>query len=421
VQPGLSADLIQLAVIFDDETGGTADELFRDAWLGIKAWENEVNGNGGLGGRKVQVVAVDSLLFDHRSALEKVCAGEFFAIVGSHSLGDADGAELLGTEQCFIADFAGQVYGSRRAVSPVTVLSNPFLNDTRQAGPARWLLETYPEASQSVGMVNYDALTLDLQAEGERQREMLQAQGLDVALEVTADLEEDPSDRIVGRWADEEAQSLVWTADPRRLIELLDALEEKPEFVLCERFCYSQDFLLDGGETVEGVYTWIAHSPFGSPHARGEHVLYQGNLASISREAGWSEVGFQSWMAGRLFEASFNSLLEVEPEAPTREALIRVARSIDLYTANDVLSLTNPAGGEPTPCFVLMKVRNGQWEQVHPLLPRDKDCQPENLQQLVTSASFGVGVASSASSADDQTLVIEEPESDLENPEDLDE
>ena len=197
VQPGLSNDVIRLAVIFDDETQGTADGLFRDAWLGTLAWANEVNEDGGLGGRFVELVPIDSKLFDHQAALEQVCQGDFFAIVGSHSLGDSQGAELLGSEQCNIADFPGQVYGSRRAASPVTVLSNPFLNNIRQAGPANYLEKTFPEAAQNLGLLRYFAL--DLERANERQREMLIGQGLDVVFELPAELEEDPAERIVPR------------------------------------------------------------------------------------------------------------------------------------------------------------------------------------------------------------------------------
>lgn len=417
-QPGLSSGLIRLAVIFDDETAGISDELFRDAWLGALAWENSVNARGGLGGRDVEVVPLDSRLFDHRSALQAVCDGEFFAIIGSHSLGDSDGAELLGSEDCVLADFPGQVYGPLHAASNVTFLSNPFLNDVRQAGPARYLLDKYPDASENIGLFYYNAL--DLSAESERQREMLQAQGLTVVVDLTATLEEDPAERIAEAWAESEAESLVWTADPARLIELLDALEERPTFVLCEWGCYSQQFLIDGGETVEGVYTWIAHSPFESPFAAADLLLYRFNLAEVAREARWSEVGLQSWMAGRFFEATFNTLLQVEPEAPTREALINIARETDFYRANEVLATTNPAGGEPTACFVLMVVRNGRWEQEFPAPADNQDCAPENLYTLGPTSSLGVGVASSTSSAE-QPVPDEEAAPDLEEPEDVEE
>ncbi len=418
VQPGLSNDVIRLAVIFDDETQGTADGLFRDAWLGTLAWANEVNEDGGLGGRFVELVPIDSQLFDHQAALEQVCQGDFFAIVGSHSLGDSQGAELLGSEQCNIADFPGQVYGSRRAASPVTVLSNPFLNNIRQAGPANYLEKTFPEAAQNLGLLRYFAL--DLERANERQREMLIGQGLDVVFELPAELEEDPAERIVPRWEASDAESLVWVADPGRLIALLRVLEDPPGFVLCEWGCYSQQFLLDGGEAVEGVYTWIAHSHFESPKARGDLFKYRANLATVAPNAGWSEVGLQSWMAGRLFEAAFTTLLKVEPELSTREALIRIAKEIDFYTADGILPVTNPGGGEPTPCFVLMVVRNGQWVQEYPKLPRDQDCARSNLYELVTSRSLGIATVSAATS-EAQPTPGSEAEPDLENPEELDE
>lgn len=442
VQPGLSSDLIRVAVIFDAETAGAADGLFRDAFLGALAWEREVNENGGLGGRTVEVVPLDSRLYDHRSALEEVCQGDYFAIIGSQSLGDFEGAELLGTEDCNIADFPGQVYGSRRAASTVTFLSNPFLNDVRQAGPAQYLVEKYPDASQNLGLFYY--IALDLQNTAERQREMLQAQGMNVVFDLAADLEEDPRERILTRWDELGAESLVWTADPGRLIELLKSFEEgpvviededsddaddataepieldPPTFVLCEWGCYSEQFLLDGGDAVEGVYTWIPHSPFDSPNAPSELLLYRFMMARVAPDAGWSEISLQSWLSGRLFEAAFATLISIEPEAPTRAQLVDVARATDFYTANNVLSLTNPGGGEPTPCFVLMVVQNGRWVQEHPEPPRDKDCVEDNLFELVTTRNLGVA-AISATDSEEFAAPDAEAAPDLDNPEELDE
>jgi len=418
-QPGLSNEVVRVAVLYDNETGGVADQLFFDGVLGALAWELEVNTKGGLGDRELEVVPIDAGLFNHRSALvEQICSGDFFAIVGSHSLGDGDGAEVLGSKDCNLADFAGQVYGSQRAASPVTFLSNPFLNDVRQAGPIRYLVEKYPDAALNFFSFRYSAL--DLASESARQREMATAQGVEVVLELPVDLDEDPAERVVGRWEDAGAESTIWSADPTRLIEWLEALEEPPVFVLCDWGCYSQQFLLDGGDAVEGVYTWIAHSEFDAPTARGEFNLYKANLAAISRDAGWSEVGLQSWMAGRLFEAVFNSLIAVEPEAPTREALIEIARQTTFWTANGILSPTNPGEGEPNPCFVLMVVRDGRWQQEYPAPPRDQDCAEDNLYELVVTASLGV-TAISAASSDDEPAPEPTSSPDLENPEDLDE
>ena len=414
-QPGLYSDRIRVAVIADVVTGGTADGLFAEAWNGALAWRESVNQEGGIGGRLIELDLLDARLSNHREKLEQVCDGDYFAIIGSQSLGDYEGAELLGTADCNVPDFPGDVHGARRAESPVTFLANPFLNDLRQSGPAKYLTEQFPDASQSLALFYYTSL--QLQSETERLREMLVGEGMNVIFEPSVDLQEDLSGRIVTEWEESGAEALVWNADPGRLISLLGALDEPPAFVLCELACYSQAFLTVGGEAVEGVYAWIPHSPFDSSNAPGELVTYRFWLNGTAPDAGWSEVSLQAWLAGRLFEESFNRLLAVEPEAFTRDQLVQAARTIDFFTANEVLSFTNPAAGEPTPCFALMVVERGRWVQVHPQPPRDLDCAEENLYPLVATRNLGLTAASSTSS--EAPADPEEDPVDLENPEEI--
>ena len=413
-QPGLYEDRVRVAVVADVDTGGTADDLFRDAWLGTLAWQASVNDAGGLAGRDVEVQLFDSNLFNHRIVLEQICRGDFFAIVGSQSLGDSQGAELLGTEDCDIADFPGAVHGARRAASPVTFLSNPFLNDVRQAGPARYLVEAFPEASQNLILFYYDEL--ELSDETERIREMLVGAGMNVVFELPTTFEEGPSERVLARWEEVGAESLVWTSDPGQLIELLEALPEPPVFVLCELGCYSQEFLIEGGDAVEGVYTWIAHSPFGARNERGDLLDYRYWLEQTEPEAGWSTIGHQSWMAGRLFENAFLRLLGVQPDFPERSELAAAARTITDFTAEGVLPFTDPGPGNPTPCFALMVVRNGEWVQEHPRPPRDQDCSEDNVFELV--GTRGLGLTSISATTSELPAPTPDPEvPDLENPE----
>lgn len=421
LQPGLSSDSIRIAVIADVDTGGTVDGLFRDAWTGTAAWAEAVNAAGGLGDRKVKIVTLDTSLFNHRNVLDVVCKGDYFAIVGGQSLRDFDGAELLGTEECNLADFPSDVHGARRAESPNTFLPNPIFNNFRQAGPARWLAEEYPDSIDSVTVFPFDELQLG--NETERLREMLVGEGLTIN-SLPTDLEEGPSERVLVRYEEFETQAMVWNADPQRLIELLrefGANDIEPTWVLCELACYSEQFLRDGGSAVEGVYTWIPHSPFLSPSAAGELIDYQFWLRQFAPDIGWSEVGLQAWMAGRLFEESFNRVLQVEPEAPTREQLISAARSIVSFDAGGILPLTNPAERVPTPCFALMVVENGRWEQAYPLPPRDLDCSGDNLYGLIATRNLEVAeapVETSSTNSDDADADTAEPE-DLENPEEV--
>lgn len=415
-QPGLSDTTVRIAVIADSGTGGVAEDLFRDAWSGTLAWASAVNDAGGLDGRQVEVLTLDSRLFNHEGVLRAVCQGDFFAIVGSQSLGDYEGAELLGTEDCNIADFVGNVHGERRADSPNTFVPNPILNEVRQAGPARWLIEEFPEASQSVALFHFDELRLA--NETERLREMLVGEGMDV-VQIDTEFEEGVSERILRRWDEFDAQALVWNADPDRLIDLLRELAEvdaSPTFALCELGCYSEQFLQRGGAAVEGVYTWIPHRPFDSPNAANELLSYRFWLKETAPELGWSEIGLESWMAGRLFEEAFNRLLVVNPNAPKRSELITVANSIDAFTARDILPFTDPGGRVPTPCFALMVVREGRWVQEFPRPPRDLDCSEDNLYALTSTQLLGRDLTET-SSATSETADPIEPQDDLENPE----
>lgn len=418
-QPGLDEDSIRIAVIADVDTGGTADGLFRDAWTAMNAWALAVNEAGGLGGRMVVPVTLDTSLFNHRSVLEVVCSGDYFAIVGGQSLGDYDGAELLGTDECNLADFPGDVHGALRAASPVTFLPNPILNDVRQAGPVRYLAEEFADETENVAVVWFDEL--QLRNETERLREMMVGEGLTV-VSIDTDLEEGPSERVLTRFEEFDASALVWNADPDRLIELLRAMDDndiEPAWVLCELGCYSEEFIRSGGNAVEGVYAWIPHAPFDSPSASPELIAYRFYLSRFADEAGWSDIGLQAWMAGRLFEQAFNALLEAEPEAPTREQLIDAARSITNFTANGILPITNPGAGQPTPCFALMVVRNGRWVQEHPVPPRDLDCDPDNLYELVATRALGLEEPVATSSINSDQVDDAGEDVDLDNPEGL--
>lgn len=412
--PGLSPSEIRVAVIFDDQTGGTADGLFADAFLGTLAWQQQVNQRRpvGIGGRSVALVPFDARMSNHGQVLAEVCDGDFFAIVGSQSLGDGDGAKVLGSAECDIPDFAAATHSPVRAASPVTFVPNPFLNDTRQAGPLRWFVERFPEASQNVALFRFSALGLEVEAE--RLRETLgRGSGMTVTFSPQLDLQEDFAERIIPAWEEAGAQSLVWNADSGRLIDLLSQLDEPPVFVLCELDCYSEDFIARGGEAVEGVYAWIPHVPFDSPNSPAEMVNYLRWLGRVAPEQGWSEIGFQSWLSGRLFEESMERLMSVE-ESFSRKQLLDAAGTVNAFNGEGVLvGFTDPANGIPSSCFTLMVVAEGEWQQAHPEPPAEIDCDPGNLFDLIATRQLGL-IADVEAPADIDDLPEATPTEDIE-------
>ena len=420
-EPGFSFDTetgesaVTVAVIYDDVTGGIADGLFADSLAGVQAWAASVNDQGGLGGRRVEVTPLDAGIFNHQLRVDEVCSGEFFAIVGSQSLGDFAGADVLANPLCTIADFPAALHSARRAEPPAdglrrVFLPNPVLNEFRQAGPARWLAAEFPDTIENVALFQYfgdNPVEEQLRNETSRIREMLQVGAGMTVLDINTDLEERISERVLTNWESSEAQALVWTADPGRLIELLEALDDtdgtRPEWVLCELGCFSQDFLADGGDAVEGVYAALPHAPFDSPTAADEYRLW---LSRTAPGRGWSEIGLQSWMSGQLFEEAFTRMLVIEPELPTRATLIEAARTIDSFSAGGILpGVTNPAAGLQTNCFWLVVVRNGQWVQAQPDDPLGLDCGRDNLFRLESTRFLGLEaeLETSSTTSDEST------------------
>lgn len=384
--PGLTEHQIRIAMIADDETAGVSDGIYSQARLGISAWVAAVNSSGGIGGRKVQLDLLDSRVFDHKAQLEAVCKGDYFALVGSQSLGDHEAAELLGTENCNLADFPGSIQSARRSLSPVTFVANPAAHNVRQAGPARQLVNIYPDASQKVGMVYFN--DLELAHETERIRETIEAAGMEVIAEVRADLETDAA-QIATELQTSGAQAWVHTGPPQKLIELLRASNNPPIFVLCGPDCYSQAFIREGGYLVEGVYTWIPHISFDSPSAPVEFANYRYWLAQTAPRDGWSEVSLNSWIAGLYFEATFNKLLEIEPGSPGRAQLVAAAVNEGPYGAKGIYNLIADLNW-PTPCYTMLSVTGQRWTQEHPFPPLEQDCGSNNLHELVATANLGL-------------------------------
>lgn len=417
--PGLSATKIRLAFIFDNETGGTADGLFEDALAGLLAWRKAVRARGGFDGLEIEIQQLDARLVNFEEKLREVCDGDYFAIVGSQSLGDGGAGTLLGSPECRVPNFPGEVFSGPHASSPVTYLANPFRNDVRQAGPAQYLAAKFPEESQNLSLFFYDALQLS--SETLRLREMLVGSGFEPVYEPSLTLEEDLAEVVLPGWAEAGVESLWWNADPGRLVEVLELLDEPPAFVVCELGCYSQRFIDEGGDAVEGVRVWIPHRPFSAGVLPNELIQYQFYLNEYDRSLGWSETSLKSWIAGRLFEDVYTRLSQIE-ESFTRDQLLDVADAVDAYRVDDLLSFPSPTAGDPSPCFVLMVVQDGQWVQEHPapaLDSRDLDCEADNLYRLTATADLGLTETSSTSSDSAEPTPEPAPGEDLENPEEI--
>ena len=452
--PGISDDVIKIGVIADASAGNAVTGSSESAWLAMRAWAQAVNSTGGLGGRDVEIVLIDSNVFDHRAAIREACERDIFALVGSYALFDGDGVDLLNDESCRLPDFPAAALSPARRESPVTFVSNPTSNVLGPAGPARFLSERYPQSSAALGTVILDLPVAFYRAQ--RDIEAATAGGFGFTFQATADVVGEDYDALATALLEAGARGIFWSADGQRLLELIKGweslieqlptfpseapaeepagvlegettgvpeeqptsvpeeepgpetaeapaqsgeddpvIEEEPTggefFVLCSTDCYSQSWAEQAGELGSNIWVSIGMLPFEEPGDNVELVRYVLFLREeVDEEAELELIGLSSWASALLFEEAVNRAMFTSGGGLTRELVIDAAETITEWDGRGLHGPTNPAEGIPSPCFMLTSPTPSGWIRRHPTTQGTLDCDPDNLVELVESATLGV-------------------------------
>jgi len=229
--PGLTDEVIRIAVIADVETGGFADNRSRSVWGAVEAWATEVNfisglagRDGGLAGRDVEVIFIDTGLFNHEAAINRVCREDIFAVVGSDAFFDNEGISRLGEPDCPVLNFPAVANTPQHQSNPNTFLSNPLPPEMFQAGPLRVLEEANPEAADAAALLTVSDLS-QVVINGEKLRESALFSGFSIVA--------DPEIALIsllcapevpyGELVEMGAKSILWPSYGAWLIQLLNS------------------------------------------------------------------------------------------------------------------------------------------------------------------------------------------------------
>ena len=185
--PGLTNQVMRLAVIADVETGGFADNRSRSVWGAISAWATEVEILGGLAGRELEITHFDTGLFNHQDAIDQVCDGDFFAVVGSDALLDNEGIGRLGGPDCPVLNFPAIAHSPQHQSHPNTFLSNPLPPDMLQVGPLQ-LMATFNSAGAETAALPLVSNLAPVLINGEKLREGATAAGFTISADPEVEL-----------------------------------------------------------------------------------------------------------------------------------------------------------------------------------------------------------------------------------------
>ena len=139
---------------------------------------------------------------------------------------------------------------------------------------------------------------------------------------------------------------------------------------------------------------WLPHLPIEEAELNDELLRYLFFMnATHGTEAQPTAAGISAWSSALLFEEAVSRAVGADsavyrPETLTRESVIEAAKGITFWDAKGLHGISNPAGGIPSPCFVIMTLTDGLWQRSFPQRPGELSCEDDNLVVLEATVGF---------------------------------
>ena len=392
---GITSSTIRIGVIAD-VNDPLAPGLFAGSPRAVTAWAKLINAKGGLAGRKVQVDFLDSQLSDTATAnaVIKACSQDF-AIVGTEAEFMQNVSNLVGCPDqtgaaTGLPDLAGFSANFAEGCSPVTFSPNPVQIDCAT-------MNQHPQTFRgNQGTVKYHLRTQknlhgifvygnDLQSgaiAGIALAKINEAGGIksDGEIEISAQAPQSAYTPLVQQMKTKNANCVLEVNTFASMVDLrkeavLQGLNTKNVVWDCFSNCYDPGLIQQGGADVEGTYVTLSALPFNETKSNPE-------LAAYVKAVGASKVdgfGSYAWTDALLLQDSVNAIVNKGGNnALTRKALLAQLASTTSFNAGGMWGTTNVGQRIPTPCFLVMQVKNAKFTRVYPKTPGTFDCTKSN-------------------------------------------
>ncbi len=403
---GVSETKITILVMAD--VGFTlAPGLFQGSIDGVNAWADYINRNGGLACRQIEVIEHDSAIdaVKTTNGFLRACE-DALALVGSTPLFALDTKEL---NKC--PDKAGSPVGvpdiPERAVEAAHECSPNTFNIsggqgvcphggsgertyfTNVGGFKRLLDESLPDA-HGVFLIPADfASTIAALVPVARAAEAVGV-GRDAEFGVSARQEQATFGQYLNAIKEHNA-NYAWSGSNdvamlnwRREAEIQGGFEDIEWG--CILSCYTPDFIAD--PVSEGTGVSLNFLPYSERDTNEDLDTFLTEIGSDFPPA-WAA---GAWGASRLFETVVNAVVdEFGVNGLTRQRLLDELNSITDYDGRGWFGVVDLSTGINSPCFISLRVIDGEYVRLHPEQRGTFDCSPDNLYEhtLDVWAEFG--------------------------------
>jgi ABC-type branched-subunit amino acid transport system substrate-binding protein len=357
---GVTATELTIAVLSDRT--GPVPGIFESTVKAVQAWANLVNSQGGIFGRKIKVVAIDSKTStaDNRAGALQACS-QAFALVGSMSAYDDGGADPVG--RCGIPDIPTTVVNIGRDKVATTFPADPNVSGYSMIGAQKWLAEQFPDAPPAAGELWLNAAVTHFNAD--KNMEATSTIGFKYIYTRQVEVVEPNFTPFVVDMKNKGVQYVSMVSDNNSVARLLKAMQSQnfqPRVKQFDTVIYDQKFLAQAGAAAEGVYTFLNAVPLEEAAGNKEYQLY---IDTLKRSAGGQPDGFfglYAWSAARLFQ---QALEKTGPQA-SRAKIVEYLQNLHSWDGHGLHPAHDIGNKRIANCTVILQVKGGKFTRVQP-------------------------------------------------------
>ncbi len=363
---------------------GLNQELF-DAAEVFSKWCND---RGGINGRTVVVHERDAALTNVAPQMADACR-EDFMLVGGGAVFDQVGVKAR--LECLMPDIAGYVVSPDARGADLTVQPLPNPVDRVGNGLYKYLGKKFPAGTKAYGVITPDLPST--RAAGDQNKEVVDALGWkkvydDVypALGPTSWTPYAQALKSAG------VEGLIWVGEPEflaKLIEAMNNIDYKPEFISMNGNNYAQAFIDIAGSALEGnVYTSTPFVPFEEAEPGSATKQYLDAFAEFlpdgKSHAAYGAQAFSAWLLfARSARACGNDL--------TRKCVYDHAKKVTDWTGGGLHAPQNVRANSVGECITVLRATARGFVRVKDLNENDGifHCAPADVHRLKSRSGAG--------------------------------
>ena len=369
-QVGLTKETITLATIAD--VSGIQPGIFQGAHRGARAAAAYINSQGGICGRRIEPLILDSKTDGggNRAATLDACA-KAFALLGSMSAFDDGGARP--GEECGIPDITSITTNLVKYEATNTYPVFPNSPSAVSTTNARYIAKRFPAAVKKAAI-----LWLNIavgKAAADARRAAWEAEGFEFIYATEVQILEANYTRYVSEMERRGVQYVHFIGDFQNMVRMQRTMRQQnyvPQVRDFDSITYDPDYLREP-EVVEGSFTFLNVAPFEEP--TDEMRLYSEWYQRASPGEIPDYFGLYAWSAYRLFQQ-----VAARASTLTRKGIIDALRATPTWDGHGLHGAHRIGAKLPTTCNIYLQADHGRFKRVHPA--SGFDCNGKVLRRL---------------------------------------